>query len=288
MSNASAANFAFVGRYSRYDVLLSVLGDDGQLAIPDSVPVASFRDYGNDDEIFSRDTLPTATTGVYLLRLSSAETETPGLYYIRWSYVLDGISQVYRTDIEIPQSQSSAYEALDGSAKGIIEYTWMRVSDLFDSAIGGPHLREYAQSNFGRDRMAQLLHLALNRLNIVAQPHSSFTLDENGFPYEAWGGLLELALWVETIKHLRRSYIEQPTPQGVTTARLDRKDYSSAWAALLRDEQDDLKAALGNFKMSLLGLGRASVLVGGGIYREWQRPLPPTRPRMMPPVGWYR
>ena len=64
----------------------------------------------------------------------------------------------------------------------------------------------------------------------MAQPHMTYTLNEPGqFPHEQWGALLEFATYIETIKHLKRSYVEQPDWQGVTVARADRRDYLQRW-----------------------------------------------------------
>lgn len=280
------SEFAFVGRYAIYNVDFAVTDGSGMTAAADSPPIASFRNYATDAEIFQRPTASTADLGVYRLTLSSLETATAGLYYILWGYDLDGIAQQYRTDIEIASSQSSAYETLDGTARMIVETTWLRFEDMFDSAIGGPHLKEYAQSSFGRDRLAQLLGLAINRLNVASQPHQAYTLES--FPYVQWGGLLEWALYLETIRHLIRSYAEQPDAQGVQTARLDRSRYSEIWRGILRDEEPQFTKAVEQYKFAAMGLGRASVLVSGGIFGEWTRPMPNTRPKMMPPVGWWR
>lgn len=279
------SEFAFVGRYAIYNVDFAVLGTGGMTAAADSLPDASFRNFADDTELWQRPTVATDVLGVYRLTLSSAETEEPGLYYIRWTYDLNGIPQVYRTDIEIASAQSSAYEALDENGRRMVDICWIRFSDMFDSALGGPHLREYAQSSFGRDRMAQLMGLGLGRMNIASQPHQSYTLDT--FPYNDWAGLLEWATYLETIRHLIRSYTEQPDVQGVQTARFDRRQYADAWRRILQDETADFNKALDQYKFAAMGLGRTSVLVAGGVYGEWVRAAPTGRPRMSPPIGFW-
>jgi hypothetical protein len=157
--------------------------------------------------------------------------------------------------------------------KGVVEAVWMRFADLFDSPGGGPNLMVYFQSRFGRGRIAQLLGVALNRLNIVAQPHTTYTLtgppDGNEFPLAKWGGLLDQATYIEVLKHLIRSYTEQPEAPGVNIARLDRRDYAQRWQTVLEAEERDYRDMLDNFKIAHMGFSRPRVLVSGGVYGSY-------------------
>lgn len=282
------SNFLFVSRRSITTVPFLVYGADGELVDADTEPTVSMKSYVDDSLVVpARDTAkkPDAT-GVYETTLSSVETSTPGLFYLEFLYDIGGASQEWRTDVEIPNTTASHYEALGDNDRAIVEQTWMRFSDMFDSATGGPNLGEYAQSSFGRERLAQLLKIALNRVNTSSQPPQTFSLDEGDFPHGQWGGVLEHALYIEAIRHLIRSYSEQPSPQGLQTVRLDRSNYAQFWRSILQDELPAFEEALDNFKISSLRLGRASVLVAGGVYGEWSRPIPPTRPRHRMPIGW--
>jgi hypothetical protein len=279
------SEFLFISRRSITVVPFNVYDANGDLVAADAPPTVSLKNYADDTEVFAaRAMSTTATTGVYEDTLSSVETQTPGLFYLEYSYNLSAVPQTWRTDVEIPTHTSSAYEALSDTDKAIVEQTWLRFADMFDSAIGGPHLQEYAQSNFGRERLAQLLQLALNRINTSAQPATTYTLAAGDFPYTNWGGLLEHSLYIEAIRHLIRSYTEQPNPQGLQTVRLDRSNYAQFWRAILSDELPAFESALDNFKIASLNLGRAATLVAGGIYGEYQRPVPVTRPRHQLPV----
>lgn len=205
--------------------------------------------------------------GTYGVTLSSVHTQTPGLYLIYWDYATGSVAQVQETYIEIGQ-RSPNYDALPDKMKAVIENVYWRFADLFDSPLGGPHLQVYVQTNFGRDRMAQALRTAVGRLNAISAPHQTFTVDGTGkeFPVDSWGAVLEQAVYVEIIKHLKRSYVEQPDVQGVTVARFDRRDYMARWGEILNDEQEDLKPMIDQFKMAFMGLGSMSALVSGGVY----------------------
>lgn len=211
-------------------------------------------------------------TGTYETTLSSAETASPGIYKVTWSYAIDGAQQSFVSLVEVGES-SPAYDRLDDGMKAVVESAWMRFADLFDSPVGGPHLQVYFQSRFGRGRMAQLLGIALGRLNTVAQPHMTYSLEgpPNGkqFPLGQWGALLDQALYIEAIKHLIRSYTEQPMPMGVNVARLDRRDYMDRWRSILDLEREDFDSQMDVFKMAHMGLGRPRVLVSGGVYGSY-------------------
>lgn len=214
------------------------------------------------------------STGQYETLLSSVETSTPGLFTVDWTYALDGVPQVFQGLLEVGEA-SPAYDALDVGFKDIVESVYMRFADLFDSPLGGPHLQVYFQTRFGRGRMAQLLKVAVGRLNSVAQPHGTYTLDPQvqPYPYQQWGSLLEQGLYIETIKHLIRSYTEQPDATGVVTARMDRRDYTDRWRAVLADEAADYTGMLDTFKIANMGLGRPRVLVSGGVYGNLTSPI---------------
>lgn len=262
---------AYVSRYGAAEFGLRVMRDGVPGDADSAVTVTLQHDDTAATEVFSR-AADHPGVGEYTVRLTSRETATTGPYVLVWEYVVDSVQEEWRVWLEVGKA-APEYDRLADSMKGVIEQTWTRFSDLFDFATEGPHLQTYIQSNFGRNRLAQLLRIAVGRLNTVAQPYQSYTIDGDGgatFPIERWGSLLESALYVECLRHLVRSYVEQPEVQsGSGVSRLDRRDYKDRWEDVLGVEEPVLKEQLDHFKIANMGLGRARVLVSGGVWGRW-------------------
>jgi hypothetical protein len=166
------------------------------------------------------------------------------------------------------------YDALAPGMKQIVDSVWIRMADMFDNPVGGPNIQTYFQEHFGRGRIAQLLRIAMGRLNTMSQPYMEYTLDDGqggaSFPIAQWGPLLETATWIEVCKHLVRSYAEQPLYMGSNQiSRLDRRDYMQRWQAIADNEEKMFKGQLDVFKISNMTLGRPQVLVSGGVYGRY-------------------
>jgi hypothetical protein len=262
---------AYVSRYGAAEFGLRVMREGVPGDADGAVTVTLRHDDDAATQVFSR-AADHPGLGEYTVRLSSRETATPGPYVLAWTYTVGAYDEEWRVWLEVGKA-APEYDVLAEPMKSIIEQTWNRFSDLFDYATEGPHLQTYIQSNFGRNRLAQLLRIAVGRLNTVAQPFQTYTIDGDGgasFPVDRWGPLLESALYVECIKHLVRSYVEQPEVQsGSGVSRLDRRDYKDRWEEVLATEEPVLKSQLEVFKISNMGLGRARVLVSGGAYGRW-------------------
>lgn len=206
-------------------------------------------------------------TGQYSTTLTSLDTSVTGRFLIRFEYSVNGVADMYEWPVEIGASAPS-YDQLPPKAKAIVESTYARFADLYDSPYGGPHLQIYLQTKFGRGRMADLLRIALQGVNAGSQPVGNYTYES--FPYDEWSGLLERSLYIEVVKHLIRTYTEQPEViLGTAISRTDRRDYMDRWRSILDMEMPEYREMLGNYKMSQMFLGKPSVLVSGGAYGRW-------------------
>lgn len=231
-----------------------------------AVSVTSVRVTGGT--LFTRTAVREAS-GIYHVDLGTEDTASPGQYRVTWTYAVAGVTQTQETTVEVGQVAPD-YAALDAGMRYVVDQVWSLFSDGFDSPYGGPNLQTYYQAKgFGRNRLAQLLHTAMNRLNNAAQPHMTYTV--NGvhgaeFPLANWGGILEKGLMLETLKHLMRGYVEQPMVEGVGTARVDRRDYLQRWETMYALELEEYEGMFDTFKIAHMGLGRARALVSGGAY----------------------
>lgn len=231
-------------------------------------------------------------TGVYVITPSSADTRVPGYAELDWAYAVSGTGQQYASYLEIGPANPS-YDALPPEMQDFLEQqVWVRFADLFDSPGGGPNLQTYFQAHWSRGRAAQMMGIALGKINAVGQPWSNYTL--NGqmgplYPVHFWGGLLASYTYIECVKQLIRAYTEQQMFSGPPVARLDRRDYTDRWRAALGDEMAELKGLLDVFKIRHIMTGSPKVLVSGGAYGRYA----PTRiagsvaarPRMW--ARWY-
>lgn len=255
----------YVSRFGRESMGLVIL-KDGEPTDPDDSLVHVTVTREADEETILTTEADREEEGVYSITLTSASTQTVGFYTILWEYALSGASEVYETYVEVGPS-SPAYDALSPDMKALVEAVWRKFSDTFDSMHGGPNLQEYKQAHWGRNRMAQLLETAFAEVNLAAQPHTTYGLHGGKrFPLAKWGGVLEQRLYIESLKHLIRSYTEQPQVMGINVARFDRAQYANAWRSILQDEQREYESKFEIFKMAHMGLGKPSVLVGGGSY----------------------
>lgn len=257
----------YLSRYSQPSLGI-VVHRAGAVADADAPPVVSFVPDGAAAPEWTR-SATRDSLGHYSVTLSSVETAEPVLGTLQWDYLIDGVAQTYSLDVEIGPT-APAYDALPPAWQGVIEQVWVKFADLFDSPFGGPNLQVYIQTHFGRNRIAQLLPRALNRLNSASSPHATYPLGGDKFPFDDWGGLLSTSLYIEVVKHLIRSYVEQPEAiLGTTVSRLDRRDYMNRWETVLNLEQAEFDRDLSRYRMAHLGLGNISVLVAGGAYGNW-------------------
>lgn len=258
----------YLSQFSTEQVGLVVANAGGPLD-PDAnaVTVAMVSDLPGSAVVFSRPA-ERLDLGTYATTLTSADTDIPGPYSVVFTYLVGGVADRYSLSCQVGSS-APAYDSLPPGMKMIVESVWIRFADLYDAPYGGPHLQVYMQSHFGRNRVAQLLGQAIGRLNTISQPHQTYTLTKV-FPFANWGPLLVQALYVEVLKHLRRSYVEQPEViLGTTVSRFDRRDYMSRWGEILAEETGDLKEMLDSFKIAHMGFGSPHVLVSGGAYGNY-------------------
>lgn len=198
------------------------------------------------------------------ISIAFADTVLPGSYSTQVTFLLPDSSKrstVLSFEVVDPL-ESTNIGTSDTPEEKVIDRAWMKLEDLFDSELGGPHLRDRTLQNFDREKMKRLVPDALYNINNYYQPSTGF--DEATFPYDAHSPLLAQGILVESIYHLMRSYVEQPTPVGAgTPTYFDRRDYLNRWQMILTGEEKRLDMWLDLFKRDQMGFGSSSLLVGG-------------------------
>lgn len=140
-----------------------------------------------------------------------------------------------------------------------VDLTWRKLEDCFDSDIGGPWLRDMTLARFDKSKIKLLLPDALLDIN-YQQPITAFT--EDSFPLDNDGGaLLSQALLVVTVRHLMRSYAEQPDTNNSPVAFLDRRRYQETWGKVLEIEEAQYRRILALWKRQYFGFGNSKLLV---------------------------
>lgn len=154
---------------------------------------------------------------------------------------------------------------------------WEKFEDMFDSEEGGPWLRDMTLQVFNKTKMENFIDDALIVIN-NQNPMTSFGISE--FVSEvppvsrtSSAPILTQALVLQVIRHLMRSYVEQPNPVGAQISWHDRRDYLQRWQLVYTMELEAYKQMLALWKRQFLGLGYTSSLVSSKAGRLLPAPM---------------
>jgi hypothetical protein len=265
--------------------LLRVLGAMGPVEVHDVTAKAyldtdfdttnAFEDeheLGEEIHDWTADDITREDVGEYVVTIGPQLTRARGLLTLVWTYNYNDTPQEHREYLVIRQPMPT-YDSLTDDEKSIVEQVQWMFADLFDSTNGGPHLLETFQSHFGPERIAQLMHLAMNRINTFAPPMLDFTLGiGNGKKLpRKFHAFLTTGTYLEVLKHLMRSYVEQPNFVGMGVTYTDRRDYLQRWQTIYQEEKRDYDQMLRMGKREFLPLGGGALIVSGGIYGSGAR-----------------
>lgn len=156
----------------------------------------------------------------------------------------------------------------------LADAVWRKFEDLFDGEDEGPWLRDQTMNYFNRHKMSEFTSDAIFELNNM-NPPTHATLDL--FYYEgaatADGPLLVQGTYLAVLRHLIRSYTEQPAPTGAPVGYLDRRDYATRWMQVYQLELAIWQRWSALWKRQFLGLGKGKLLVGSKAGRLIQAPM---------------
>lgn len=242
-----------------------------RIVYPDGLPLSvdsiSLSVVEGDTKTLSTQNIDNPETGVYETYLTPQFTREKGPKTLEWSYTLGEDTLTFEDEVLVVDPMPF-YDSLNESEQLVVEEVTYLFGDLFDSTNGGAFLSENFQTHFDYERIAQLGRRALQKINTSYQPLTDFSFGPGAgqrLP-QRYHGLLVTATYVEVLRHLIRSYVEQPEFRGMNVTYTDRRDYINRWKMVLDDEKEDLKNAISFFKREQLGLGGGALLVAGGIF----------------------
>lgn len=216
-----------------------------------------------------------ADVGKFYFDIGPELTRQRGVLTAEWTYLVDGKTFQFNDYLQI-LDQMPFYERLSEQEKAVVEQVSWMFADLYDSTEGGPHLLDEFQTHFGYERIAQLSAIAVTRINTIGfgRPTTFGVGPETTPPPETFTGLVIIGTYLEVIKHLIRSYTEIPARPNMNVTYVDRRDYAQRWQQIYQMEYPEWKSAVKMAKLSLLNLGRSSLLVSGGMYTSGGRSGP--------------
>jgi len=224
------------------------------------------------------------STGTYTYSLSSTETTILGNYKANWSYTTSGNARFYSDSFTITEAMPY-WQMLTADEKQLVAGIVHRLDKSFDSSSGGPYLQELSQSGFNMyEDVAFLMSTeALDYINYEFQPvfRPAYDMGSNAmvpFP-STWWGVLATQTYAHFIKHIARNYIEQPTPEGMNAAWMNRRDYYNRWMDLYNIEKEIADKQLRQMKRAYMVGSKRSLLVAGGLIPRMF--INPARPHFM-------
>lgn len=165
---------------------------------------------------------------------------------------------------------------------------WRRIEDCFDSNEGGPWLRDKTLAYFDPTKVAKFIPDGLMMINSWP-PATQLTLADFTTPIPETDPLIlqtnptatqpdpdrilvVQATLIAVIRHLMRSYVEQPNLQNANVAWQDRRDYLQRWGTILQLEEQWFHDYLLMWKRQFYNFGKSALLIGTKAGRQTNIP----------------
>lgn len=200
------------------------------------------------------------------------ETFIPGHYVGVATFTLtDGSTQSTRSDFEL----FDPFAVVDTQTRVVADGVWTKLEDCFDSEDEGPWIQDVTMHFFREEKMEKFISEALFDIN-HQNPPTGLGLDSfvttAGVPTNDYP-LLVQSILVQVIRHLMRSYVEQPAPTGAQIAYQDRRDYLQRWKEVYELEYNTYMRWVALYKRGFLQLGHSKVLVAAKAGRLIPAPM---------------
>jgi len=222
--------------------------------------------------------------GKYQYTLNSQQSSIMGNYLVTWSYSIGGSPRTATDQYEVTE-QMPFWSGLTYDERQLAVNIFQRIDASFDSDQGGPYLQNMKQSNFNAYEQVSFIMSteAIDYCNYefqpVFQPAYEIGITANASWPGNWVGVLTSQTYAHFIKHVARQYIEQPTPEGMNAAWLNRRDYYDRWMEFYKIEKEIADKQLRQMKRAYMVGSKRSMLVAGGLIPRMF--INPARPHFM-------
>jgi hypothetical protein len=249
--------------------------------------------------LFTEDEIPVVADDIVQVRFtvqrpdksqitSTGEVEEDGAGFYRWTDTaqLGEYSYVVQFTLVTGEVRSvrGTFEVVDPfnlpaptGEEMIAELVWHELEDLFDSEEGGPWLRDVTLRYFDKRKMPQFIADGLLNINVTPPdtnlPISTFTTLQADGSLDPDYPILVHATLLAVIRHLMRSYVEQPNPTGAQVVFEDRRDYLQRWMQYYQIEEAHFLRIVTLWKRQFIQLGKSKMLVTAKAGRLLPAPL---------------
>jgi hypothetical protein len=204
--------------------------------------------------------------------LAYAQTDQVGHYICVATFELvDGTTKSTKSDFEV----FDPFEVVDTPIRVVADGVWTKLEDCFDAENEGPWVQDMTLNYFREEKMEKFINDALFDINYQNPPTA---VDVGSFVTTTGGPtsnypLLVQGVFIQVLRHLMRSYVEQPMPTGAQIAWQDRRDYLQRWQSMYELELVQYERWLALWKRGFLQLGHSKLLVSAKAGRLIPAPM---------------
>jgi len=262
--------------------------NEGSPVDPDLLTEVEFTIQKPDDSMVTADG-ELLDDGAGFLRFTDTDQRGPYAVVARFTFSDGGIKST-RTDFEVIDPFRDTFDPNDPAYDRQAHYrtivsdrVWQKINDLFDSQDGGPWMMDMTLHVFSPSRIQDFIDEALFDINVY-NPPTEFHIDKFAQPVPIslnspeMGPNPNLTVLVQgtliaVIRHLMRTYVEQPLPAGGQVTYEDRRDYLQRWGTIYQIEFQHYDHLVKLWKRQFLNLHESKNLVSNKAGRLMPAPL---------------
>lgn len=122
--------------------------------------------YGTQVATVAADAITRTDVGKFYYDIGPGLTANRGLVTAIWTYQVAGVAFQFTDHLQILDPMP-LYDTLDDQERSVVEQVSWQFGDLYDSTEGGPHLMEEFQTHWGYERIAQMMAIAVQKMNYL-------------------------------------------------------------------------------------------------------------------------